>query len=350
MQVDTWKITGDGFHFGRHGLGQEETSITFTSDSLYSALLARLAVTQGREAVESFTQRLLSGNPAFVLTSTFPFAGRVIFFPVPARLYGANEKDEANAKELKKIKFISEGVFRKVLKGTSLNRLFRETQPLQGGQVVIDPAEMASLPDRFLVHNEPIWALEQRPRVTLGRSVQTSSIYFTGRVAFAKDCGLWFGVRWLDEDLAIKSLFVKLLKDLGEAGLGAERSTGFGKCEFERGNRLELPDPNPMQDETWISLSRYLPLEDEMPALHHPEAAYVIRNVGGWVDSPTRMGQRRRSVNLLAEGAVLGTTDKVVPGQVVDIRPSYPSDPDPLGHAVFRCGLAFAVGMRGEKE
>jgi CRISPR-associated protein Csm4 len=347
MYADTWKITGEGFHFGQHGLGQEETLLTMPSDSLFAALVARLAVRQGKEAVERFMAPFLDDNPPFVLTSTFPFAGEVRFFPVPAKLFGAGEGEQVHSKDLKKVKFISEGVFRKVLEGKSLSGLYPEAEKLQKKQVLVVKEERTSLPKGMLEREGPIWSVERRPRVTVDRKKQTSSIYFTGRVAYAKGCGLWFGVRWLKEDATLKELFTSLLKDLGEVGLGAERSTGFGVCQIEPGEKLELPEACAETCDLWISLSRYLPCQDEMAALQHSQAVFVLRNVGGWVDSPLRRGQRRRAVNLLTEGSVFGELKRAVPGQVVDVRPRYPTNHDPLGHAVYRYGLAFAVGIKG---
>ncbi len=43
MQLESWTITGNGFHFGKHGLGQEQTYITMPSDSLFAALVSRMA-------------------------------------------------------------------------------------------------------------------------------------------------------------------------------------------------------------------------------------------------------------------------------------------------------------------
>jgi hypothetical protein len=82
-----------------------------------------------------------------------------------------------------------------------------------------------------------------------------------------------------------------------------------------------------------------------MRAFEHPQAAYVVENVGGWVYSPTDKNQRRRTVNVLAEGAVLGHTGRSMPGDVVDVQPDYDGK-RPLGHAVWRSGLALAVGLQ----
>jgi hypothetical protein len=54
--------------------------------------------------------------------------------------------------------------------------------------------------------------------------------------------------------------------------------------------------------------------------------------------------ERRIPVRLLAEGAVLGPLDRIVPGQIVDVQPDY-GGTRPLGHAVYRSGLALAVGL-----
>ena len=75
---------------------------------------------------------------------------------------------------------------------------------------------------------------------------------------------------------------------------------------------------------------------------------WCSERVAGWVGSPNSKNERRRVVTLLREGAVLGAVDKPVPGQIVDVRPSYPpANPDPLGHAVWRNGQALAVGYEG---
>jgi len=62
------------------------------------------------------------------------------------------------------------------------------------------------------------------------------------------------------------------------------------------------------------------------------------------VDSPISKSERRRAVRMLAEGAVLGGVARVVPGQIIDVQPNYDGK-QPLGHPVWRSGLALAVGL-----
>ncbi len=345
MRIETWNITseGGGFHFGRHGLGQEETAIAMPSDSLFAALVNRLAVGSGVQAVETFITPFLEGSPPFALSSTFPFAGDVRFFPVPlAAVY--DTAAESEAKTFKRVQFVSEGLFRQLLNGKTMQDVFAAAQNQMGGRLLVGTDEITSLPAAIRKEESPVWGEEIRPRVTLGRVAQNSSIYFTGRVTYAKDCGLWFGVYWGREDDPLKIQLHNLFADLGDAGLGAERSVGFGVCRFIQKNSLDLPDAG---SQPWVSLSRYLPSEDETRALTWEKAAYRIVSVGGWLDSPSLRGQRRRPVNLIEEGATLGSVLRPIPGALVDVRPRYTGKAELAGHPVYRSGLALAVGWKG---
>lgn len=348
MLIETWKITGPGaFHFGRQGLGQEETGLHMPSDSLFAALVNRLAVMQGGQAVEAFMQPFLAGEPPFALSSTFPFAGDVRFFPLPqAALAGLPAG--TNGKEYKRVAYVSEALFRDLVNGSSLMNVKSASLELMAGRLLVAPKELPGLPGFLQADLQaPLWSMEQRPRVTLGRGVQNSNLFFTGGVTFARGCGLWFGAAWHKEDVGLRDQFGNLCAELGDAGLGAERSVGFGVCRFDKWQDMDLPAAG---KDPWVSLSRYLPAEDEMGALTWEGASYKLITVGGWLDSPQRSGQRRRSLHLMEEGAVLGPASRPVPGRVEDVRPSYKTDRDPLGHAVYRSGLALSVAWKGAAQ
>lgn len=363
MRLEVWTIRGRVFHFGRQaGMGMEDSAVTWPSDSLFAALVARLAAREPG-AVEQAVASFLNGDPPFLLTSTFPCVvtaeGKVVrFFPVPLAALRPREGGlpaGVQAKALKKVRFVSEGVFRQLLQGRSLAEVYPqdEMRPqayLAGAKTLLLAAEdWDRLPKAWQRAGEALtfWKVEKRPRVTVGRLSNRSNLFHVGGVHFRQDeyawAGLWFGVHWRREDDFWAAQFAALLEDLGSAGLGAERSAGYGAAEIAPQGHFDLPDPD--GQEMWITLSRYWPRREEMPALLDERAAYELVTVGGWVDS---VGQRRRPLTLVAEGAVLAALGQVPPyGAVADVRPSYPTNTDPLGHPVYRYGYALAVGYGG---
>jgi len=347
MNLETYRLTGSYFHFGEQGLGQEETRAFWSSDSLFSALVARLAILQGGQAVDDWMRPFLSGSPPLLLTSLFPFAGDVRFFPIPLAAQlpdGRPLPDGVQPKALKKAQFVSESLYRQLLTGKSLVDIEPHSEKAQGGKVWMTKAEHASLTKQFGQDFKP-WQVEKRPRVTVERSSNASALFHVGAVYFAPGCGLWFGIQWLDSTSG-NTLFTNLLADLGEAGLGAERSVGYGKADIEQAEPLTLPDPA----QRWTTLSRYLPRTEEMDAFQHERAAWKVQTVGGWLDSPQKRGQRRRALNMVQEGAVFGAPAGRTPpfGRIEDARPRYKTDEFPVSHPVYRCGLTVAVGYGGE--
>ena len=86
MNVESWKIIPkglSGFHFGTHGMAQERSSVIYHSDSLFSALILTLSTFSVGDGVEKMMADFHNGRPPFLLTSAFPFAGQVRFYPLP---------------------------------------------------------------------------------------------------------------------------------------------------------------------------------------------------------------------------------------------------------------------------
>jgi CRISPR-associated protein Csm4 len=367
MNLETYRLTGSYFHFGEQGLGQEETRAFWSSDSLFAALVARLALLQGAQAVEDWMKPFLNGSPPFLLTSLFPFAGEVRFFPIPLAAQlpdGRSLPEGVQPKALKKAQFVSESLYRQLLTGKSLAEIEPQSEKAQGGKVWLTKtekddlkAQLSNIVKRSMTKEEyqkrlqqfatdfRLWHIEKRPRVTVERPSNASTLFHVGAVYFAAGCGLWFGVQWLDPS-ADKTLFAILLDDLGESGLGAERSAGYGKASIQPSDTLTLPDPGGL----WTSLSRYLPHEAEMSAFQHERAAWKVQTVSGWLDSPQKRGQRRRALNMVQEGAVFGAPAEIVLpfGRLEDAKPHYKNGEMPVPHSVYRCGLTVAVGYGGD--
>ncbi|MEA3351691.1 MAG: type III-A CRISPR-associated RAMP protein Csm4 [Chloroflexota bacterium] len=350
MQLEIWHIDGDSFHFGRRGLGLEESGVSFPSDSLFAALVARKAILHGDQKTAAFCAHFMDRKPPFALTSVFPRAGTVRFLPPPMLKMGQIPADGPRPKKLKRVNFVSERVFRQLIAGESLASLWGQTEKAHKETIVFFGDEREKFPKRFR-QTEPkdlqLWKVVQRPRVAIERHSSASTIYHSGQTAFNYGCGLWFGIQWLGKKREQLANQVHLLLDeLGYAGLGGERSSGFGVCQIKKTETVTFPDQD---GDYWTTLSRYLVHEEETHLLQAPRAAYALQNVGGWVGTLSSKAQRRRSVNLLVEGSVLGPANHHPPGQMVDVQPDYGGN-QPLDHAVWRNGFAVAVGVQVDEE
>lgn len=344
MLLEIWSINGSGFHFGRHGLGQEETDIRLPSDSLFAALTSCLVRLEGASAVPGWVEAFSKDPPVAVFSSAFPRAGGVLLFPAPLRVSPAGRTGGGiPLKTLKRVRFVSLALLRRLLAGDALADLYPSAFALQDGQVLLAAEEQGQLPEAVLAdERRRIWSVEQRPRVTVGRARHNSNLFFTGRCVFMPGCGLWFGVRWLADDPHLRDLLPRLMQELGDAGLGGDRTSGMGRARIEPMGDCDLPDPAP--GAPWMTLSRYLPGDGEMAALLDPQAAYALESVGGWVESPAQKAERRRTLRMVSEGSVLGPLGVPAPGALADVQPDY-NGTRPLGHAVWRCGRALAVGF-----
>jgi CRISPR-associated protein Csm4 len=343
MNLETWEVSGGGFHFGLHGLGQEETAVHWSSDRLWAALMSRLAEQRGGNEVQRLAEALRGPQPPVAFSSLMPRAGKVRFFPTPMRPPPENVRGGARPKDIKKLKWLSEGVFRAAVNGARLDDLVADNCKHAGllmTQKELDSLPRSTKPGEEKMPIERAWAVERRPRVAVSRVERQSQIFHTGRVTFAPGSGLWLAAYWLDETW--KPILTAALEDLAVSGLGGDRSGGFGAATLKRGEPLALPEA---ADGPWVSLSRYLPRSDEMDALMWKHASYTVEQVGGWIDSPQDKNQRRRAVRLLSEGSVLGPVARRTPGDTVDVQPDYNGN-KPLSHPVWRCGVALAVGLK----
>jgi len=345
MPTTLWHINGQGFHFGRHGLGQEESFETLPSDTLFAALLNCLAELQGTDSMKRWVQAFQGTDPPFTFTSAFPRAGEVHFYPLPLQQPKASANYERHEATIKEIQFVSEGVFRKLIDGISVEDLLPDEEKikdflLQGKEILLLPEERERLP-KTVKEDGFLWEVKPRSRAMIGRIHPSAGIFQTGRISYAKECGLWFGCRLDDPQNEHYQQLPDIFHALGDAGLGGIRSAGFGLAKFQNMGSIDLPG---MNGKPWVTLSRYLPKVGEISALTHPQAAYSLINVEGWVQSAGKKSERRRALNMVCEGSVLGPVADSHPGEMVDIQPDYDGQ-RPLKHEVWRNGRAFAVGI-----
>jgi len=377
-QISPYELHFRGaLRIGTRGLSQEEAGAAIPSDTLFAALVDAFRRSGGsaNALVAPFCSQ--PPDPPFLLTSAFPFAGGVRFFPVPvdlARLL----KPEAIAlygKQVKRIKYLSEGLLQRALQGEKLDAyLFPKNEndeptagaKLQGGLFWLGCDELDQLPkgmqrqprQRHSLRLVKVWQAERIPHVTVDRIQAAPVIFHAGRITFSEGCGLWFGVEWKapdrlipDSQLTYQEAFLRALSLLQDDGLGGDRSVGNGAFTINAGQEppaaLNLPDAAPGL--LAYLLSRYHPGQAELPqALTLPGTAYQLVNIAGWARSPDAPAQRRKRVTLVAEGSLVYLPG-LPPGELADVTPSYTNPEGELPHRVYRMGLALAAGWRGEE-
>jgi CRISPR-associated protein Csm4 len=364
-----------GLHIGTRGVSLEEAGAHLPSDTLFAALLDAWRRTGGDVAAFAAPFVTDAPDPPFLLTSAFPSAGGVRFYPMPVdlpRLFSAGAL-RSQGKTLKRIRYISEGLLLKALGGERLDDdLFpfdEREEPstgiaLEGGAFWLSASEAGLLPaalqgspgKRRALRYLRVTARDQTPRVTVDRVSSASTIYHAGRLTFAPGCGLWFGVAWpgslVREEAGVPDYaeaFRRALAMLAEEGLGGERTSGYGAFTFDaRTPAVTLPDPAPGQPA--LLLSRYHPRAGELPgALAAAGAAYRLTAVAGWLRSPDKAAQRRKRLYLVGEGSLV-CPPAYPAGDVADVRPTYQNPAGDVPHPVYRYGLALAAGWRGRQE
>ncbi|MEW6287097.1 MAG: type III-A CRISPR-associated RAMP protein Csm4 [Chloroflexota bacterium] len=353
-----------GIHIGAGGVESvEESRESVPSDTLFAALLDTWRHL-GRDVKEILPE---NGEPAFRVTSAFPFAGGVRFYPKPVDLRelftDSRIKEFGAGKNIKKIRYLSEALIERARKGEFLdNELKKDSDDewackfsVQGGALWLTEAEIKELPESILFYTDKSNGKEQKkerpleavmrqtvftsqtaPRVTVDRISSASNLFQSERVLFNAGCGLWFGVA---QTSSLRLDFATLLAALGDSGLGGERTAGYGHFTFEPKGELPLNAP---QSAAYL-LSRWHPKADEVALLAN--SAYKLEAVEGWLRTPENAAaQRRKRLWLVAEGSLIAGNPQ---GGAADVRPEYDAKSgETIAHPIYRPGFALALDWK----
>ena len=339
-------------------LGLEKTETYIPADTLFSAICQTWATFYDIASLTDFLNQYTAENGSlpFTLTSAFPYADNVYFFPKPLTLRESKDtakKVKAEAKKkIKKLQFVSGNLFQHIISGhlpefsetKSITINGEKVYPMNGKKVWVGAEEnkqlRAELPPNNESENEEInvWTTSTRPRVTVGSRNAGSEIWHLQTVQFNKKCGLWFATDFDNDET--KHKIETLLRVLGDNGIGGERNAGYGAFDFDTAS-IEIPETQGSNQ--FMTLSPICPKSaDELEHLRTGDVAYTLIPSSGWVSAPGTVAQRQQ-INMFAEGSVLDTTDEPV-GRLVDLKPKgHP-------HPVYRYGYAWQVGLKGASE
>jgi len=319
-------------HFGSHGIGLEETTISLGSDSFCSALVNAFALMgQAEEVIDALNS---AGRPDFVLSSLFPYScakPRSPVYLVPRPLCRPLFREEADgirfAKKLKKRRWLEPDEASRWVSGKPLSH-----------------EQAAALAEDVEKRHGQWWVEDLRPRVALDRHSSNSSIWWCGTVVFKPHNGLYGLIHVTNE--AWKDRLQQALALLGEMGLGGERTYGMG--EFEVGDFIPIEQIGGFtgfaESQNQLLLSRYYPSMQERGLLdRHLLAWDMVESRGHIVSGRHATGIKRKRVRMLTEGCV---AQRPLTGTMIDVTPDG-ADELGLDHRVYRCGLGFWIGKGG---
>jgi CRISPR-associated protein Csm4 len=280
---------------------QKTTSEYLHSDTLWSALVNAWALCCP-ETVDGFISECRSGN--FRLSSAFycleQSERNIYFLPKPASL-NLFEFDEP--KKLKKVKFISKGVWENGLLPKDWFNANKCTL-LQNESVVALKSEIAQSNSLFYVET----AAKNRARDITNRE---DAFYYQTDLFLAENVSWYF---LLENNLpkTLQQNFQTAMQTLVNLGIGGERSTGCGSLSgFEEIDyKFQVTD-----GKYYASTSLTAPKKDELTE----NALYQIIKRGGRF---LEKGKSLPMVQMLHEGAVF---DNEVNGQIVELNDTPPN-------------------------
>lgn len=310
-------------HVDSKGSGEPETSQEFIhSDTLSAALCLSWSHIYPEEKTEFFAA------PPFTVSSAFPYVGEVLFFPCPVwRIW--EDIDVNRRKEIKKVRWISQGLFTEVLQG----RRIRIEDVRISGSLVFLPSEENLSPSLASGH---VWEMTERQRVSVDRFgiPEGGQTFFFAMQFFAPDAGLYFLVQGSEE---VVDRLTQAVHFLGDTGIGADRNSGLG--HFRLIEKTQFMPPEARGAEGYYTISLYNPDRSEDLSKITTGAAYSLLTRSGWVVNST-VG--RSPIRVFGEGSYMCAQPK---GRVVHMldEPTRSKFSLPIHHSAPRDFRAFAL-------
>ena len=360
--MSNWKLVKLNFgrnpvHFGRLGIGIEETTERVHSDSLFSAWISSYARLFGKNKVEELLQnfpKYLNQTSSQVeekdstplkISSTFIYRQiedkTVYYLPRPIKSPINYPKDDLKfLKTYKKIKYLPLEIWQRWYQGKG----FSDQDGEELKERVTNKEAEGELKTAGTFDYSKAFKINKHPKIAVDRITAATNLYHTGLVQFQwekETSGLYFLLNYSYENKQLEKELKAALNLLGEEGIGGERSSGAGRFTAEW---LELP-------ETWNKIVKASGTHHTLISLFWDSsiteeflqnAAYEIQECGGWI---AQSNIRRRKVRMFAEGSVFAQKPQ---GELVDVTPAELIDNagKPKFHPIYRSGISLALPIK----
>lgn len=309
------------------GTGKENYDFSASqlhSDTISAALAAIMAQQGNAEQIQDFLN-------SFVVSSAFPYKDGFYFLPRPLGKIDIHIDDcdeYISRKKLKSIRFIEQSVWSELIQG---KEIYISLQQLQNGFLLPCSNQSFNVPYKSIVSQ----------RVAVPRADgQDAEPFFFDWTFFDKNAGLYCLTDAEGERL--KNI-VSLFEHLGENGIGTDKNIGGGKFTVET-DTLTMPDI--AKTDTMMTLSLYIPHEEDMSLISLEDSHFELIQRGGYMAGSSENDfwhLRKKSIYTIGVGSILRTTG-TLKGKIVDLCPvDYKDD---RIHPVYRSGKPFVIPIK----
>ena len=326
MQYRLYKLKFETpVHFGseRKGTSLENVNATCHSDTLFSAICHEFVKLYDELELDDYKDLFEDGK--ILISSMFPYKNEDLYLPKPSVIVersNTKEVEYSNKKKMKKLEFIKLSDFKRYLGCLKSGEPFDFNESEYEFAKYSDNAKVALRTDESEDFDD-------------GKR-NNNKIYHVGTYSFCEDAGLYFIVRFEDEDEIAR--FDKIVESLGYSGIGGKRSSGYGKfkvisCEVPPSDMLELLNK---KAEYNMAISLVSPDENELEQ-DFSSCYYNLINRGGFIYSTDYADtmQKRKNLVMFKEGSCF---DVDLSGTIQDVS-------NGGKHPVYRYGKALKIGV-----
>ena len=301
------------------------------SDTIFGAIISSISQLHGETIVNNIIGAFESDNPPFTISSAFPCiideknSNHIRFYP---KIIFSNESDKTkreisekyldNLKSYKKIEFLEEDIFVRLINGE-----------ITEDDIIVNLKDyysykgllMNEKPDMDIYYGENIV-----PNNRVNRQFGNTEIFYSSGMEY-KNMGLFILAEFSNEKFKI--FFEEEFKFLQDKGFGKDVSIGRGQFEYELSYDGGIALDNENSD-YYVTLSRFIPTEDDLNSID--QSYYDI----GFKRGISSSKDIRKQVRFFKEGSsFIFNNKKDIYGQIV-----HSGDKSPA----VEYGYAFLVG------
>ena len=322
---------------------REDTSVsqkTIHSDTLNAALISCL---------EKVGKSVEHGELGCVISDLFPYYQQdesdepTYFLPMPLQATLPSLRDPADAKKVKKVKWIDSRFYSRVLQGEGFfNGNDEDISLIKASYLTARKLPEDVGGSRDFIKSEAIQRVEIKDRTGKSPAIP----YYIDRVTFKDFSGLYF--------LATgdTTLLEEAMQILEMEGVGTDRHVGYGYFKTLKTDKplsLEIPE----QAKHQVALSMFIPEDKEQleKLLSDDNVAYDFTRIGGWITTSPYNTWRKNAIYAFLPGSVLCRTDDgLCRGRIADLKPDCKIGDKVVEHSIWRNGKAIMLPIQLKQQ